>query len=795
MLRNYLKLALRNIWRHKGTASLNVAGLTLGLAAGLLMLMWVNDEKSYDQFHEKGAQIFKVNSLMDEGNGEIDVWTTSPEPWMDLVMDNIPDVKEATTFAFWNHRLEIGQQKYEEAGCYASPGLFDMFSFDLLYGDLGKVLEDPNSIAISATLAAKMFGVNWRKEGRTIGQSIVVEEKPVQVTAVFADVPFQSTLQFSYVLPMSHYLNARPWTRGSWGNYNFDLYVELVPGADQEAVANKMYSLIKDNTKGGSPDHGILLHSISDLYLYSKYENGKVAGGRIDYVRIFFWASILVLLIACINYMNLVTARSSQRAKEVGVRKVVGANKERLLTQFVIESVVMTFIAGAITLIVAQVFLPVFNELTGKSMEMGFGSWSFWSLFGGILLSVALIAGSYPSFLLSSFDVIQVLKSKKSKLNGGISFRRVMVVMQFGLSILLLIGAIVVREQIGFFKSKDLGFNRENVILYNMYRLGEEGVGKKEVIKSELLQLPEIAEVTAANYNPLSIANMTGDPEWEGFEEGDEGIFSILTIDHKFLDMMKIPVVMGENFQEGMPTDSLNFNYIINEEAAKTMGFDDPVGKKLSFWDDQGRIVGMVKSFHFSSLHNPIKPLILRYEPDRAHNLLIKPTNGKTKECLAALEALQTRLSPDREFKYTFLDQHYEKLYQAEERTSDLADLFAIIALLISTLGLFGLAAFMAEQRTKEIGIRKVLGASMGNILYLLNKELGQLILLAFLIATPLAWWLMNNWLEKFAYHMNIGWQVVAAAGLILAIVALLTVSFHSIRTALSNPVDALRYE
>lgn len=795
MLRNYLKLALRNIWRHKGTAALNVAGLTLGLAAGLLMLMWVNDEKSFDQFHEKGDQVFKVNSLMNEGNGEIDVWTNAPEPWKELSTTNIPEVKDATMFAFWNHRLEVGQQTYEEAGCYASESLFDMFSFDLLYGDLGKVLEEPNSIAISETLAAKMFGVNWRKEGRTIGQSVIVEEKPVQVSAVFADVPFQSTLQFDYVLPMSHYMNARPWARGSWGNYNFDLYVELVPGADREAVADKMYTLIKDNTKAGSPDHGILLQAISDLYLYSKFENGKVAGGRIDYVRIFFWASILVLLIACINYMNLVTARSSQRAKEVGVRKVVGANKERLLSQFLIESVVMTVMAGAITLIVAQLFLPVFNQLTGKSIELGIASWGFWSLFGGILLSVAFIAGSYPSVLLSSFDVIEVLKSKKSKLSGGISFRRVMVVLQFSLSILLLIGAIVVKEQIGFFKSKDLGFNRENVILYNMYRLGEEGVNKKDVIKSELLQLPEIAEVTAANYNPLSIANMTSDPEWEGFEEGDEGIFTILTIDHKFLDMMNIPVEKGEGFAEGIPTDSLNMNYIINEEAAKTMGLDDPVGKRLSFWDDQGHIIGMVKDFHFSSLHNPIKPLILRYEPDRAHNMLIKPTNGKTKECLAALETLQRRLSPDREFKYTFLDQHYEKLYQAEERTSDLANLFAIIALMISTLGLFGLAAFMAEQRTKEIGIRKVLGASMGNILYLLNKELGQLILLAFVIATPTAWWLMNNWLDKFAYHMNIGWQVVAVAGFILALVALLTVSFHSIRTALSNPVDALKYE
>lgn len=795
MLRNYLKLALRNIWRNKGTASLNIAGLTLGLAAGLLMLMWVNDEKSFDQFHEKGEQIFKVHSLMDEGNGGIDVWTNAPEPWEGLTTANIPEVKDATLFAFWNHRLEVDQQVYEEAGCYASAGLFDMFSFELLHGDLGKVLKEPNSIAISASLAAKMFGVNWRKEGRTIGQSIIVEKKPVQVSAVFADIPFQSTLQFDYVLPMAHYMNARPWAKGSWGNYNFDMYVELVPGADKESVADKMYSLIKDNTEGGTPDHGLFLHAISDLYLYSKFENGKVAGGRIDYVRIFFWASIFVLLIACINYMNLVTARSSQRAKEVGVRKVVGANKGRLLTQFVVESIVMTFIAGAITLIVAQLFLPIFNNLTGKSIELGFATWGFWSLFGGILISVALIAGSYPSFLLSSFDVIKVLKTKKSRVVGGISFRRLMVVLQFTLSILLLIGAIVVREQIGFFKSKDLGFNRENVIIYNMYRLGEESINKKDVIKSELLQLPEIAEVTASNYNPLSIANMTSDPEWEGFEEGDEGIFTILTVDHKFLKTMDIPVVDGEGFEEGMPTDSLNLNYIINEEAAQKMGFDDPIGKRLSFWSDQGRIVGMVKNFHFSSLHNPIKPLIIRYEPDRAHNMLIKPTNGKTKEALAALEALQRKLAPDREFKYTFLDQHYEKLYQAEERTSDLADLFAIIALMISTLGLFGLAAFMAEQRTKEIGIRKVLGASMGNILLLLNKELGQLITVSFFIATPLAWWLMSNWLEKFAYHMNIGWQVVAVAGFILALVALLTVSFHSIRTALSNPVDALRYE
>lgn len=795
MLSNYLKLAFRNLWRHKGPSFLNIAGLTLGLITGLLMLMWVNDEQSFDQFHEKKDQLFRVHSLMNAGNDGIDVWRTAPEPWADLAKVNLPEVRNAAVLSNAFQPLKVDQQSYEEEGCYASPALFDMFSFEVVKGDLGTALAEPNSIVISSSLAAKLFGVNWEREGRTIGQSIEFGDSPVQVTAVFEDIPFQSSIKFDYVLPLAHYLKERPWARESWGNYNFALFLELNEGADRQLVGDKMFELIKNNTKAGAPENGIFLHAMKDLYLYSKFENGKVAGGRIDYVRIFFWASIFVLLIASINYMNLVTARSSQRAKEVGVRKVVGADKGRLLGQFLVESLVMTMIAGMLTLIITQLLLPAFNQLTAKAITIGLTNVTFWGLFAVVLLGTALVAGSYPAILLSSFKVMSVLKGKLKTSWLSIQLRRGLVVLQFSLSILLLIGALVVRQQIGFFKTKDLGLNRNNVILFNTWRLGEENVEKMDVLRAELLQLPEIAEVAAADSNPLSIEGMTGDPEWEGFQEGDQSIFTILTIDHTFLGAMDIPIVEGQAFEEGMPTDSANFKYIINEEAAVQMGLEDPLNKRLQFWGDHGRIIGVVKDFHFSSLHEPIKPLILRYQPEKAWGMLVKPSPGQTKEAITALENMQQKLAPANEFEYTFLDQYYEKMYRSEERTSDLADLFAIIALLISTLGLFGLATFMAEQRTKEIGIRKVLGASMGNILLILNKELGQLIALAFVIATPVAWWLMNSWLEKFAYHMTIGWQVVGMAGLILILVALFTVSFHSIKTALSNPIEALKYE
>lgn len=795
MLSNYLKLALRNLWRHKGPSFLNIAGLTLGLVTGLLMLMWVNDEQSFDQFHEKKGQLFRVHSLMGAGSGGIDVWRTAPEPWADLAKVNLPEVRNVTVLSSATQVLKVDEQIYEEEGSFASPTLFDMFSFKVIQGDLGTALQEPNSIVISRSLAAKFFGVNWEREGRTIGQSIEFGKAPVQVTAVFEDIPFQSSIQFEYVLPLEHYFNDRPWAREGWGNYNFAFFVELGQGADRKLVGDKMFDLVKDNTKAGAPEHGIFLHAMEDLYLYSKFKNGKVAGGRADYVRIFFWASIFVLLIASINYMNLVTARSSQRAKEVGVRKVVGADKSRLLGQFMVESLVMTMIAGMLTLIITQLLLPSFNQLTAKDISIGLNNITFWGLFASVLLGTALVAGSYPAILLSSFKVMSVLKGKLKTSWLSIQLRRSLVVLQFSLSILLLIGALVVRQQIGFFKTKDLGLNRSNVILFDTWRLGEANVEKMDVLRAELLQLPEIAEVAAADSNPLSIDGMTGDPEWEGFQEGGQSIFTILTIDHTFLDAMDIPIAKGQAFQEGMPTDSANFKYIINEEAALQMGLENPLNKRLQFWGDHGRIIGVVKNFHFSSLHEPIKPLILRYQPERAWGMLIKPSPGRTKEAIAALDKMQQKLAPANEFQYTFLDQYYEKLYKAEERTSDLANLFAIIALLISTLGLFGLATFMAEQRTKEIGIRKVLGASLGNILLILNKELGQLLALAFVIATPVAWWMMNSWLEKFAYHMTIGWQVVGMAGMILVLVALFTVSFHSIKTALSNPIEALKYE
>ena len=627
MIRNHLKVAFRNLWIRRSTSFLNVMGLSLGLATSMLMFLWIRDEQSFDRFHEQRDRIFKVYSNMDEGQGEIDTWTGAPEPWADLLKNNLPEVEEAVVFANWEHQLEINQQKFREMGCYARPALFDVFSFQVVAGDLGTALAGPDNIVISEKLARKYFGTNWRQGGRTIGQPIQIGEEQFRVSAVFADVPFQSSLKFDFVLSMESYFRERQWAKGQWGNYNFELYTRLAPQADPETVATKMLNEVKNNTRAGYPDHGIYLHPLSELYLYSNFENGRPAGGRIDYIRIFLVASVFVLIIACINYMNLVTAQSTKRAKEVGVRKVVGSNRFGLIGQFITESLLVTLLATVFAVVTVQLLLPFFNHLTDKEIAINYGAPGFWLLLSlGSVLGIGLLAGVYPAMMMSSFKVINVLKGKLVDAWRDVQLRRGMVVLQFVLSILLLIGALVVRDQIRYFKTKDLGLNRNNVILVPMR--GDMN-RNRQTTREELMDRNAIASLTMTNNSPLTIYNMTSDPVWEGMQEGEESIFAILTTDHHFLTTMEIPLVQGEGFAEGMPTDSTNFRYIINEEAARVMGFEDPVGKQLSFWDDRGRIIGVVNDFHFVSLHEPIKPLILRYQPEETWYLLVRPNPGR----------------------------------------------------------------------------------------------------------------------------------------------------------------------
>lgn len=792
MLHNHLKIAFRNLRRQKGFAFINLVGLVLGLVSALFILLWVQDERSYDQFHQDKDRIYQVMMNISPSGGEILTWEGCAEPYGRAFHSDMPEIVGMTHFMPWGHTFSFDKHLFNESGYYAASAFFDVFTFPLLAGNKTTVLDNPNAIVISEQLAEKYFGSNWVDQDQAIGKSIRLDgETEVQVTGIFASLPENSSLQFDFVRPMAGLLNKHPEWHNNWTNYWYNTYLKLDKNADPKLVNTKLIEVVKRNTDANYPE-GLFLHPLTDKYLYSTFENGKVAGGRIDYVRIFFAAAIFILLIACINYMNLATARSSKRSREVGVRKVVGARRSSLVGQFMTESVLTTLLAALIALSISQLFLGGFNTLTGKTLQIDFSTLGFWSLFLGIVLLVGLLAGTYPAFMLSSFKIVHVLKGKINSQLSGINLRRGLVLLQFSLSILLIIGAMVIQSQVRFIKNKNLGMDKNNVL---SFPIDPDLIDKFEIYKEKLLQQDEIADITMVSDNPLKVVAGITNPNWEGMQENQRTIFNVLSTDHAFVSTMKIPLVAGRDFIENRAVDTTNISYIINEEMARIMGFDDPLSKQLNFWDHQGQIVGIVKNFHFASLHTAIRPLIIRYERGDVNRVLLRPEPGKTEAALASVKAMYKALAPDTPFDYEFLDQHYEMTYRGETTTGKLADLFALIAIIISCLGLLGLAAFTAEQRTKEIGIRKVLGASVGHLLLLLNREFGRLILLSFIIAVPIAWYLLHKWLERFAYHVDIGWKAIAFSGLIILFAAVLTVSFHSIRTAMSNPVDSLRYE
>lgn len=790
MLRNYLIIAFRSFQRQKVFATINLLGLALGLVVALFILLWVQDEKSYDQFHREKDQIHQVMMNLSPSQGEILTWEGCPEPYGRVLQSEIPEIKGMTHFMPWGHTFSFEDHLFNESGYYATSSFFEVFTFPLLVGNSRTALEQPNTLVISEQLAEKYFGNNW--QDKVMGKSIRLDgEAEMQVSGVFVSLPENSSLQFDFVLPIAALHKKHPEWQNNWGNYWYNTYLKLDENADRKLVGDKLHDVIKRNSPDNYPE-GLFLHPLTKKYLYSKFENGKAAGGRIDYVRIFFGAAIFILLIACINYMNLATARSSKRAREVGVRKVVGAGQTSLIGQFLTESVFTVFLAAALALSISQIFLGSFNSLTGKTLSIDLTSISFWGQFVGIVFIVGLLAGTYPALMLSSFKIINVLKGKISGQFSGINLRRGLVVLQFSLSILLILGAIVIQSQVRFIKNKNLGLDKNNVL---SFAIDPALLDKFEVHKEKLLQLPEIAGITLVSDNPLKVVAGITSPNWEGMQENQRTLFKVLSTDHAFVSTMKIPLVAGRDFIEYTAVDSANISYIINEEMARIMGFEDPLNKQLEFWDHKGRIVGVVKNFHFASLHTAIRPLIIRYEVGDVNRVLLRPEPGMTEAALVSLKAMYKELAPDTPFDYEFLDEHYEMMYRGEVTTGKLADLFAIIAMIISCLGLLGLAAFTAEQRTKEIGIRKVLGASVGHILLLLNHDFARLILLAFIIAVPIAWYVLDKWLERFAYHVTIGWKAIAFSGGIILLAAILVVSFHSIRTATSNPVDSLRYE
>ena len=786
MFKNYLKVALRNIWRSKVFSFINVFGLALGLACSLLIILWVSDELRYDQFHDRGARIYQVMENQSWSGVEINTTQATPGTLAPALKAEIPEV-EISAKVTWDQEdlFTVGDKANKEEGLCASPDFFRIFSFPLVQGNPATAITSPTSVVISQKLAKKYFG----SESAAMGKTIRVNNKDnFMVTGVARDVPENSSMKFDYVLPEKYYEKDNGWLK-EWGNNGIQTFALLRANASADRVNAKIKRMVHrhDST---SANIDLFLHPYTDRYLHGNFENGVLDGGRIEYVRMFSVVAIFILVIACINFMNLATARSAKRAKEVGVRKVVGAGQRLLVGQFIGEAVLIALMGMVLAVVIVLALLPTFNTLTEKKVALNPGDPAVGLTLLGLTVFTGLLSGSYPALFLSSLQPVRVLKGTLKFSSGAVLFRKGLVVFQFAMSILLIVGTVVVFRQVEYIKSKNLGLNRENLVYLPL-----EGDLRQrfDPFKQDLLGAPGIKTVSMASGNAMSVGSSTTSVKWKGKDPTEKILFSQMAVGYDFLEAMGIELKEGRTFSKAFTTDTAN--YIVNEEAARRIGLKPLVGQELTFWDKTGKIVGIMKDFHTQSLHAPIDPLIIRLKPEDTYTVLVRTEPGKTTEALASMEQLARKYNPAYPFKYDFADQEFERQYKSETVIGQLARYFAFLAIFISCLGLFGLSAFTAEQRTKEMGIRKVLGASVTSLVSLLSKEFLKLVALAFVIAAPIAWYAVNQWLRNFEYKIAVGWWTFAVAGGLALVIALLTVSFQSVKAALTNPVKSLRSE
>ncbi|MGH7492122.1 MAG: ABC transporter permease [bacterium] len=787
MLKNYLKIAVRNLLKHKAYSFINIAGLSIGLACSFFILLWVTNETSYDRFHEDGDQIYQVWRHLTTG-GQIYTWNSLSKPVAETMVAEYPEVLEAVPIRNpQQFVVTTGDQSHRETGTHAGAGFFRVFSFPFLQGNPETALQGVTSAVITDRTARKLFGEDWQTRGDVLGRSLTIDHlKDFTITGVVRDVPENSTIQFDVLLPIQEFFERDERFQGWWYTA-FPIYVKLHKGTSLDAFNAKITDhFSRHNWRA---DTQIFLQPFEDVHLHSVYKDGRLLGGRIEYVRIFLAVALFLLLISCINFMNLATARASQRAGEIGVRKAIGAHQQELVTQFMAESMAMAFVAFLLAAGLGEALLPAFNDLTGKHLAVGDLNGSFLLGIFGLSLIVGVVSGSYPALYLSSFNPVAVLRGSFRQRSGTVTLRKGLVVFQFALSVLLIVSTVAVYLQLDYIRTSNLGLERENLLFVT-----QEGAlaDRFEAVAQELLKQPGIASVTTSGQNPLNIGNNTTEVRWEGKAADESQLFYIISANYDFVETMRMELAAGRDFTRAFGAESMS--YLVNEETAKLMG-GDVLGKPLEVYGQKGQIVGVVKNFSMNSLYAPIEPAVIRFDPKWTQYLFVRTEPGRTQEALAGLEAVNKRFNPGYPFAYTFLDQEFEQTYRSEAVMGTLANIFAIIALFISCLGLFGLAAFSTEQRTKEVGVRKVLGASMSTIVTLLSKDFVKLVLWANLIAWPVAWFAIHRWLQNFAYRIDIGWWVFALSGGLAMLIAMLTVSTQAIKAALANPVETLRYE
>jgi len=798
MLRNYFKVAFRNLGKHRTISFINIAGLTIGITAAVFIMLWVQNEFSFDNYHPDVDNIYRVKTKLSLTKNEVWDWESSPYLLGPIAKQEIPGIKNYTFLwpgymitVHHNNQL-ISEKKY----AFIDANWFKVFHYDFIDGSAESFSKNPFSLILTQSTAKKYFG-----DGEAVGKVLKIDSMNYQVQAVVKDNPANSSFQYDMLMPVEAKLSdAHEKEQASnWGNFSGLTFLKLQPGINIKDVGNKLTQILRKNNKG-SENTTMSVIGLKDIHFESGLLSTSFENGNLKLVNVFLILAFLLLATACINYVNLTTARASVRSKEVSVRKIVGAGSRQLFAQFLSESLVVSFLSLLFAILFIQICLPWFNQVTEKHFVQPLTSGPTWLILLGTLVVCFVFNGIYPAVLLSSFKPLSVFKGRTllSFKDGGI--RKALVVLQFGISVMLIISTMIIYRQLNFMQKADLGYKREHVFVMTIpwQVLGlDDKIRESKLISiaNELKQQSMIGEVSrSANDAFFNNSNkVSGSMDWEGRPQDYKPSVSTISADEKFQHMLSLKMADGHWFDKN---GSDQHNVILNETAVKQLGIHKPViGQRFKFNGDSGIVAGVVKDFNFRSLHEKIGPMVINNHTDWARSFYIKTTPGNAAAAIRIAQNVWNEFVPDQPFDYSFIDDGYNKLYHAEQRSSTLIAAFAIIAILISAMGLLGLAAFAAEQRVKEIGIRKVLGASVQNIIGLLSAEFLKTVLIANIVAFPVAWYMMNKWLQDFAYRTNISWWIFAVAACIALLIALITVSIQSIKAALANPVNSLRSE
>jgi ABC-type antimicrobial peptide transport system permease subunit len=782
MIKNYFKIALRNIKRYSTYSILNISGMAIGMASAILILLWVQDEWSYDRHFENANELFRVIENQNLPAGGSSLIVPVPGALAPALKEEYPEIIRAVRLCPNPLTLQKKGEFIEETVISTDKDFLKMFGVRFIRGDINTALDDPHSIVITEETAKKYFG-----NEEALGKTLASRGFNVTVTGVVKSMPENSHIQFNILIPVEWLSLLGAHTDG-W-NERFNTYIELKKGTESKIVEAKIHDFIKRHNKESNSE--IFLQNIKKVHLYSlgKYFADSYGTGDITYVRILSMIAVFILIIACINFLNLSTAQSSRRAREIGVRKVAGANKRKIVFQFLGESLLIVLVAHVIAMILVELLLPGFNKLIGKQLSVNYQSAGLYIGLISVILFCGLLAGSYPAFYLSSLKPLDVIKGVINKNPGNTGFRRSLVIFQFSLSILLIICTLIVKMQLKYIQNKNLGFSKDN-IGYFMFPTRPSDP-KLESLKKELINNPDILCVTRA-WNPFYNEGTMNGFSWAGKKEGDDVYFHMIGADVDYAKTYKLELKEGRFFSSEFSTD--NTAIVINEEAAKILGFRNPIGEIIT--TSRGsklHIIGVVKDFHIQSLHYKIGPLIMQI--GSSNNFYIKMKPDKIISTVDFIKTTFKSFDPGLPIDFHFLDDDYDNLYRTERRMGKIFSYFSLLAIIISCLGLIGLSSFMTERRTKEIGIRKINGAKSNEIFSLLSREYIICVCISIIIACPIAWYAMNKWLQNFAYRIDITWVVFALAGIFALLIALLTVSWQSYRAASKNPVEALRYE